>query len=1038
MSLIPFVLSFTLVIPAQLSAGASDPARSEALAEFIRHASGITAGLCVQVGCSDPFLPAALAMSQGGGRFLIHVIDPHPRNVAQARRILTSRGIYGQAWVECRSTAKLPYTENLVNLLIVDDLPRLELSLSEAMRVLVPGGVAWIGQRDAFAAQENKLTPEALKLRLKQAGIEDFQIFERNGLWARIVKHRPQGMGQWSHPRCNPGGNACSNDTFVGVPKRVRWVAGPPYEVSNMITAGGRIFYAGLIARDAFNGLPLWNANLTPTPMRAGYPQTQLRGSVLPVAAGGLVFVVERDELKALSAETGLPVRTYGKVTAPREILSVAGKLLVLEEGGVRAFEVESGELLWSHPASKPAGFVADRGGLFLLEGDAQRGQKRAIVKLNLQSGKVLWRRGDFRWATGVKRLTAAGGLLICEVSTFSDNKPGNAIHVLSAESGNELWNRSYEPGMTHYVQARAIVVGDTLWILHAGKWEGLDPRSGKTKKTLPAGAGHCYPPVASAHCLIAGELHVTEIESGRLAANLITKGACSRDAGFMPANGLIYCAPKHCSCWPMVAGYVALAPAEDAPSEEPGYLKAEIKKEEKISGRTKGPESIPGTQWPCYRCDPQRSGSSSCSVPAQLEILWSVDLGGWPENSLAEDWRQNLYVRGPITPPVVAEGLAIVALPDRHRVVALDALTGALRWEFTANGRVDTPPTIAGGLCLFGTRSGWLYALRVSDGGLYWRMRVAPNEERIIYYGQLESPWPVPGSVLVLRGTAYVAAGRHPLADGGIHVLALDPQTARVLWRTKIQSLPLRNYYAGEGLDVDPFDLLVVEDLRPGVRPQARSRVISMSRWLFDPATGSQTVAWKSGFAFHKGGSSGVMVHRGLWTYGPPMDYTPSGPPPGRPDRVHATRRPLAVFRGNTLFACSKDKRRLFCRIFSKEDIRNFNDTWYNQRQVPRRKDAPGDKSRSERLARGAKWAVELFPESGIGALVLAGDKLFAAGSTGGLAIVSPENGSVLMRRRIPAPVWDGMAAAYGRLYVSTKSGKLLSLGKGGETRKK
>ncbi|GAI49001.1 unnamed protein product, partial [marine sediment metagenome] len=79
----------------------------------------------------------------------------------------------------------------------------------------------------------------------------------------------------------------------------------------------------------------------------------------------------------------------------------------------------------------------------------------------------------------------------------------------------------------------------------------------------------------------------------------------------------------------------------------------------------------------------------------------------------------------GKLTPPVVAGGKVFVASIDEHRVVALTESNGrqARRglggqvWDFTAGGRVDTPPTIYKGLVLFGSADGWAYCLRESDG---------------------------------------------------------------------------------------------------------------------------------------------------------------------------------------------------------------------------------------------------------------------------------------------------------------------------------
>ena len=51
-------------------------------------------------------------------------------------------------------------------------------------------------------------------------------------------------------------------------------------------------------------------------------------------------------------------------------------------------------------------------------------------------------------------------------------------------------------------------------------------------------------------------------------------------------------------------------------------------------------------------------------------------------------------------------------------------------------------------------------------------------------------------------------------------------------------------------------------------------------------------------------------------------------------------------------------------------------------------------------------------------------------AGSQGKLRVLSAADGKPLAERDLPAPLWDGMAVAHGRLFVSTADGKLLCLG--------
>jgi hypothetical protein len=74
---------------------------------------------------------------------------------------------------------------------------------------------------------------------------------------------------------------------------------------------------------------------------------------------------------------------------------------------------------------------------------------------------------------------------------------------------------------------------------------------------------------------------------------------------------------------------------------------------------------------------------------------------------------------------------------------------------------------------------------LRASDGALTWRFHAAPRQRLVGISSQLESAWPVHGAVLINDDVAYIAAGRSSYLDGGIHVYALDPATGRTLHQT-------------------------------------------------------------------------------------------------------------------------------------------------------------------------------------------------------------------------------------------------------------
>ncbi len=976
------------------------------LAKDIRAAARVNAGLCVHIGCGTGELTAELART---GNLLVHGLEPDPGLVERARSAIQAQGLYGLASVQQCSLKALPYGENLVNLIVVDDLGKYVPPPTEVMRVLCPRGVALVGQSAEAASRSAPITAEQLRQALRGIGVGQFEIIEKNGVWARIEKPVPEKTDEWTHSRYDASGNAVSQDTLVGFPRRVRWLAGPVRAVAFQLSTNGRNFYAGIIARDAHNGLLLWKRSVSPT---IG------SGGGRPVAVGDRLFVVDQGKLLALDAATGETARTYDEAGTPTEIYYDRGILVTIDTTSIRALDAESGKLLWRRSASIPGCIAVGDGAVFYVDGNPRRGEQCSIRRVDQRTGSEVWRqmtprfRGqpeEYGWITRATKSVYHDGLLAFEISTFADFNEGSSVQVVSAEDGKYLWEHEFLPS-GHYSQARSLFAQGLLWVRHGATCRGLNPLTGEIAKEYRTAGGHCYPPVATTRYYLSGELHFTDLRTGELDAHRIVKGACDRSTGFMPANGLLYVTPKHCVCWPMLKGFAALAPAlpgqPTKPTDEPSDFLLE---KGPAYGRVNESQDEAANDWPSYRRDEWRSASTPMSLPTDLEVLWEKKISGWPENHLASEWEQNLFTRGPVTGPVVANGTAFVALPDQHQLLALDADTGDTRWRFTANGRIDTPPTIHDGLCLFGTRTGWVYCLSAKDGALLWRLRAAPNDQQIVAYGQIESPWPIAGSVLVVDGTVYCAAGRQYLADGGIRIFALDPPTGEIKWISRADRLPEHRYYGASGLEFDDYDLMVRE-----------GDLVSMSRWQFDRATGEPTIVPKSGFGRFDTGEGGVMAPRGLWSYGPRM---------GRgADRIR--KRSLMVFRGNVLIGCTADRRGLFRRDFALDDGEEFSDEWFNYRLISKAPETGADTTRSQRLQHGAKWLVEEAVAEPICAMVLAGDVVFVATEDGAITACRIDDGRQLADYEAAAPAWDGMVAAYQHLYLTTRDGALVCLG--------
>jgi outer membrane protein assembly factor BamB len=105
-------------------------------------------------------------------------------------------------------------------------------------------------------------------------------------------------------------------------------------------------------------------------------------------------------------------------------------------------------------------------------------------------------------------------------------------------------------------------------------------------------------------------------------------------------------------------------------------------------------------------------------------------------------------------TTPALANGV-LYAGSDTRGITAIDAKTGAVRWQQTAVGSVRTSPAVANGVLYLGAGDGRLYALDAGTGTVLHSFQIAPA-------GRLLSPSPA-----VADGVVYVGTGDRLLAFG-------------------------------------------------------------------------------------------------------------------------------------------------------------------------------------------------------------------------------------------------------------------------------
>jgi outer membrane protein assembly factor BamB len=1052
-------------------------------AKDIITATGVKGGLIVHVGCGDGRLTGALRVSDS---YLVHGLDYDSNEVEKAREHIRRLGLYGKVSVEPFAGDRLPYTDNLVNLVVSEDLGN--VPVDEVMRVLCPDGVAYIKKDDK---------------------------------WIKTIKPRPREIDEWTHFLHGPDNNAVAHDTLVGPPDHLQWVGGPKWarshdhlaSVSVAVSSGGRLFYIVdegpiasvalppkwfLVARDAFNGVVLWKRPVGPW-------EGHLRGFRSGPAALARRLVAAKDRVfvtlgygkpvTAIDAATGATLRRYEGTDNTLEIVYWGGTLFLVigdqgSQGGVTAdtpvkkvgdwswwpiyetasskrrimaVKADTGDLLWEKSdvdagEAMPMTLAVDGGRVFFQNADevicldADSGQERwhaprpisrsrlgwSTPTLVVQNGVVL--SADRAETSQVTEEAERSGRVIWIISSKGGDAPPGELIAFSAKTGKRLWacscRETYNAPVDVLVTGNLVWTGDLVRSRDPGITEARDLLTGEVKRNRPpdqtffqVGMGHhrCYRNKATDRYLLLGRAGVEFIElaSGKGIAHHWVRGTCQY--GILPCNGLLYAPPHSCACYiqSKLNGLNALAP-----KREPTRRRTKGKDDSRLElgpayGKTIASDVAEGSDWPTYRHDPARSGCTRSAVSPALSGIWQAE------------------VSGRLSSPVIAEGKVFVASVDDHTVHALDADDGSQLWSYTAGGRVDSPPTIYRGVALFGSADGRVYCLRAADGSLVWRFLAAPEDRRVVAYGQLESVWPVHGNVLIQDGTAYFVAGRSSFLDGGIYLYRLDARTGKKLSESCISS---RDPETGQ----EPQKTIRGTDM-PGALPDILSsdgQSIYMRHMRFD-RTGVEQEPNVPHLFSSVGFLDDTWWHRTYWMVGTKMGVGYGGWPTIG-NQVPAGR--ILVFDESSVYGFGRQEYATHgSHIGLGKTYYRFFACAKQPRVIRTPMQKPSESSAGSRPPVRTRIECRWWKSAPIQAkaMVLADKTLFVAGPpvTGGegqeafapseetkgalLCAFSAEDGKELAEYKLDSPpVFDGMIAANGRLYISTTDGRLICMG--------
>jgi outer membrane protein assembly factor BamB len=994
--------------------------------------AGFQGGLIVHLGCGDGRWTEQLATL---GNSLVHGLSTDLAQVQAGRTHLRQAGLYGRVSLDTFDGQRLPYADNLVNLLVVCGSSSVERA--ELLRVLCPDGTA------VFISNDGRRSVD------------------------RLVKPRPANIDQWTHFLYDASGNPVARDEVVGPPGRVQWIAGPRYMRSHehvpgiygVVSAGGRIFYIQdeaetgalrappewqLVARDAFNGTLLWKRPIAQWfPHFVGWGSTPRQLQHKLIAVGDRVYVTLglHALLTAVDAATGQTVRTYEDTRGAEEVLLHDGVLLTLVRSvtAERIAELEQWEQ-WaaSQGFPQPALNTRDTAERLVKQlRSIEATGRKSLLGFDADSGRLLWRKGSTEIegyrdlslrAAGGRVLYQSGQRVVCTELRSGDElwtaaaaplrlihadrvlcAGNNAIDALSLASGERLW--SQKPLLVSILDA--FVIDDSLWIggfkpydtgrVHTGPSWGpyfavqRDLQTGEVLRQIePDNPGHhhrCYSNKATSRYILGGRrgTEFIDLDSGEVLWNSWVRGVCKY--GVLPSNGLLYAPPHACGCYTLVktTGFFALAPRNLADTALPAVAREPQRGPAYDAPLANAPDPA-ADSWPSYRHDGQRSGSTEVSVPAALRVAWQTSAGGR------------------LSAPTVADGTVFVADVDGHRLCALETMTGRPLWQFTTGARIDSPPTLDRGRAVFGSRDGYVYSVTTADGTLAWRLQAARSDRRIPADGQLESVSPCHGSVLLRDDAVYATAGRSSYLDSGLDICRIDLKTGALLSRAALYS-------------PDPQTGRQPEQYDANTMPGSRSDLLSsdaqhvyLQESVFD---GRQLVRHDG--KTHLFATTGMLddawSHRSYWIFGTKSSMATGCSGRAR-DLVYGR---LLVFDDQTVYGYGRA---------SVHWSSPLEDGPYRLFAVPRTAD-------------GRSWKATVPVR--VRAMLRAGDRLFIAGSpaadgersgvppdseAGLLLAVSTADGSVQSQLSLTSrPVFDGLAAAEGKLFLAQENGQVVCL---------
>lgn len=474
-----------------------------AAAEEILRETGITEGLCLDLGCGSGQLAVELARRS---RLTVCGLCEDPAEVDAARKRLHATGLYGvRLSVQQGAPLQPPYPNYCADLVVSSR------SLDSETRISEPSAV------------KSLLHPYRGKAALGKRG--QLRI---------VTATSPEGAGQWTHQNASPANTLCSQDTLVQGRLQALWFRDVDFEIPDRHAQGptplvnrGHLVVEGvdgLCCVDAYNGRLLWTYRIEGilrdwdgSHHDVGVPE---RGNNFCLSDDS-VYVAEGARCLRLDLHTGrllgefaTPVAKddknrnwgyvawhdgllYGSVLNDGHFTSARYRDVRLRTESVQLFalDAKTGELRWRYQPRESirnnAIAIAD-GRVYLIDrvlaladrtAKPEPGRKIRLLKpgeqpggtllaLEAKTGRTLWQSDDDIFGTQLA-VSAKHGLLLMYYQSMRFNffrlpsEIGGRMAAFDVRNGKRRWDKAAKPG------TRPVIVGDTLYA-EGGAWNVL------------------------------------------------------------------------------------------------------------------------------------------------------------------------------------------------------------------------------------------------------------------------------------------------------------------------------------------------------------------------------------------------------------------------------------------------------------------------------------------------------------------------------------------------------------------------------------